>query len=827
VLFRKKKDGPAKRRRIRKLRLLAILFVLLLLGTASFFFGMITAIAGEIPSLDPARVQAQEVNGYIYAGDGKTILAVLRGSEARVLVTWPQISPWMKHAIVDVEDKRFYEHRGVDIHGIARAIWADIRNKGAVQGGSTITQQFVKNSLGTTQRTIARKLREAALAWQLESGPNHWSKPRILTAYLNTIYFGNGAYGVQTAARTYFGHGASKLTLPEAALLAGIPEDPARYDPVTNPKAARARRKIVLHTMLAQEHITPADFRRANKAPLPNPEHVGLPATENLHAAPYFTNYVKQLLVNTYGSSTVFGGGLRVRTSIDLGLQQDARDAISKWLTDPGGPSAALVAMDPRDGRVLAMIGGNNFRKSQFNLAVQGERQAGSAFKPFVLATALNEGIAPASTLVSHPVTLYVGGRFWVVHNYEGAYLGPITVEQATIHSDNSVYAQLTAVVGPPNIVRTAHQLGITSPLKAYFSIGLGAQAVNPLEMARAFASFANGGYRIDGAITGDHPRAVVAVGDKNATTVSCNEPHVRCNSIRPHRVVTPDTDAIINSILQGVIGEGTGHRAGLSDRPAAGKTGTTENYGDAWFVGYTPQLVTAIWVGYPNKLIPMTTQYHGQAVAGGTFPALIWKSFMEKALRSSAVPGGREVQFFKPPPSMYGTAEQVVWRNGKLEADNGNCRTAASLEFFPGRAPTRRADCKPNEVEVPVVVGRTLAYARSRLAAQPLTPEYVYKPAKPLQRLDIVIAQFPSHGTLSSYDKVTLVLPRALNGVVPDVVGLDLRHARQKLQRVRLDGLVVRFSDGKPGHVVAQTPQPGVAAAPNMKVSLVVGRAA
>jgi len=631
VLFRKRKDGSAKRRRIRKLRLLALLLVLWLLGLASFFFGMVTAIAGEIPSLDPSRVQAGEVNGYVYAGDGKTILAVLRGSQARVLVTWPEMSPWIKHAIVDIEDKRFYEHRGVDLHGIARAVWADVRHKGVVQGGSTITQQFVKNSLVHSRRTIARKLKEAALAWQLE---RQWTKARILTAYLNTIYFGNGAYGVQTAARTYFGHGASKLTLPEAALLAGIPEDPARYDPVTNPKAARARRTVVLRAMLAQDHISLADFRRASKAPLPNPDSVRLPGSENVEGAPYFTNYVKQLLIDRYGSSTVFGGGLRVRTSIDLGLQQVARDAISKWLTDPSGPSAALVAMDPRDGRVLAMIGGNNYRRSQFNLAVQGERQAGSSFKPFVLATALSEGIAPGSTLVSHPVTLYVGGRFWVVHNYEGDYIGPTNLVNATIHSDNSVYAQLTALVGPPNIVRTAHRLGISSPLNAYFSIGLGAQAVNPLEMARAFASFANGGYRIDGAITGDHPRAVVAVGDKNATNVACNEPHVRCNSIEPRRVLNSDTDAIINDILEGVIREGTGRHAALSDRPAAGKTGTTENYGDAWFVGYTPQLVAAVWVGYPNKLIPMMTQYHGQPVAGGTLPALIWKSFMAQALR-------------------------------------------------------------------------------------------------------------------------------------------------------------------------------------------------
>ncbi|MDX6411748.1 MAG: penicillin-binding protein, partial [Gaiellaceae bacterium] len=740
MLFRKGKDGPAKGRRIRKRRLFALLAVLWLLGTAAFFFGLISGIATGIPSLDPSRVQAGEVNGYIYADDGKTILAVLRGSEARVLVTWPEISPWMKHAIVDVEDKRFYEHRGVDVRGIVRAIWADVQQKGAVQGGSTITQLFVKNSRNDTQRTIARKLKEAALAWQLESGPHRWSKTRILTAYLNTIYFGNGAYGVQTASETYFGKGASKLTLPEAALLAGIPEDPSRCDPVLHPKAARLRREIVLRSMVGQDHITMADFRKANAAPLPKAQDVRLPSTQGTQA-PYFTNYVKQLLVDRYGTRRVYGEGFRVRTSIDLQLQLDARNAISKWLTDAAGPSAALVAMDPRDGRVLAMVGGNNYRKSQFNLAVQGERQPGSAFKPFVLATALQEGIAPGSQLVSKPVVLYAGGTFWPVHNYEGAYLGSIDLTTATIHSDNSVYAQLTRLVGPTNIATTAHNLGIASPLKSYLSIGLGAQAVNPLEMARAFSAFANGGFRVDGSKEGtrNHPRAILAIGDKNATNIACGKPHVTCNSVTPHRVLTADTSATVNSILQGVVTQGTGRKAALPGRPVAGKTGTTENYGDAWFVGYTPQLVVAVWVGYPNKLVPMTTQFQGGPVAGGTFPALIWKSFMESALKH--LPGGDRVEFFPPAPSMYGTSEPVVWRDGRLEVDNGNCNDVASLQFFSGHAPSKRANCKPNEVEVPSMIGKTITYARLRLAAQPLTPRYVFKPAKPKQRLDIVLA--------------------------------------------------------------------------------------
>jgi penicillin-binding protein 1A len=327
VLFRKRaKDRP---RRIRKLRLLALLFVLLLLSAASFSVGLVTAIAGQLPDLDPARAQAGEVDGYIYADNGRTILAVLRGKEARVLVDWKDISPWMKHAIVDIEDKRFYEHRGVDVHGILRALWADIRQKSTAQGGSTITQQFVKNSLVHDERTISRKVKEAALAWQLESGPRHWSKTRILTAYLNTIYLGNGAYGVETASKAYFGHSAATLSLPEAALLAGIPADPSRWDPVTHPRDSRARRRTVLLAMLEQGHITHRDFVRATKAPLPKPDDVRVPSGQNLKA-PYFTNYVKQLLLEHYRRpSTVYGGGLRVRTSINMEVQQAARDAIA------------------------------------------------------------------------------------------------------------------------------------------------------------------------------------------------------------------------------------------------------------------------------------------------------------------------------------------------------------------------------------------------------------------------------------------------------------------------------------------------------------------
>jgi penicillin-binding protein 1A len=808
-LLRRKRSIPApasngRRRRIRRLRLVALLLILLLLSLASFTFGLITAVASQIPNCDPARV-SHEVDGHIYANDNHTILATLRGAESRILVATIEIAPIMQQAIVAIEDKRFYQHRGVDLRGIARAVWADVTSKKIVQGGSTITQQFIKNSCVTSTRTISRKLKEAALAWQLEQ---RWSKDRILTAYLNTIYFGNGAYGIQRAAQTYFKTTASRLTLPQAALLAGIPADPSRYDPVTNPRTARGRRLEVLKAMLSQHEISELDLKRASRAPLPRAEDVRLPGIQG--PAPYFVNYVKQQLIEKYGTREVFGGGLDVQTTIDLRLQKLARRAVEAVLKEPNGPSAALVAVRPRTGEVLAMYGGDNFRQSQFNLAVQGERQPGSSFKPFVLATALRQGIAPATTFASRPVSIFIGDRYWNVHNYENDYIGSADLATATIVSDNSVFAQLTRLVGPANVARTARQVGVTRDLNPYFAIGLGADPVSPLEMARAFSTFANEGRRIDGRAFGNRPRAIARIRDEHGKMVDDNRP--------VHRpVLTRDQNALLTSILEEVIRSGTGKRARLPDRTAAGKTGTTENYGDAWFVGYTPQLATAVWVGYPNKLIPMLTEYGGDPVAGGTFPAEIWRVFNQLAL------AGTDPESFPTYSYQYASSKRVVWRDGRVQLDNGNCRETSLVSYFAGHGPARTANCKPNEVDVPRVIGMKLARAQIRLAAQPLTANVVYKPAKPKQRIDLVIDQFPRRGRLSSYETVTLVLAKPLHGVVPKVIGLPLRDARRRLRLRGLVPAIERLAPGGAGEVLAQVPRPGVAAAPRMIVRLVV----
>jgi len=545
---------------------------------------------------------------------------------------------------------------------------------------------------------------------------------------------------------------------------------------------------------------------------MPKPEDVHLSGV--LGQAPYFGEYVKQQLIDRFGAKRVFGGGFRVQTTIDLGLQRLARAAIDKWLPSPDGPQAALVAMNPQTGAVLAMYGGRSFHASQFNLAVQGERQPGSSFKPFVLATALKQGISPLSTFVSKPISIFLGNKYWTPHNYEGEYIGPTNLVNAIAVSDNSVFAQLTKVVGPTSVVRTAHQLGITSPLHGVFSIGLGSQAVNPLEMARAYSSFENGGYRIDGKVFVNRPRAVTQIRNVKGDVVYSNEP-VR------KRVLSSAESALMTELLQGVVTSGTGKAAALPSQPVAGKTGTTENYGDAWFVGYTPQLVTAVWVGYPNGLRPMLTEYHGRAVAGGTFPAQIWKSFMQSALKAI----GAHPESFPSPPYLSAGAERVTYRDGQIERDNGRCRDTSLLVYFSGHGPRKTANCKVNEVEVPNVVGWRVDAARVRLAAQPLTPQVIYKPAMPGQRVDVVLRQFPSRGTLSSFQRVTIVLAKPLHGTVPRIVGLNLKQARARLRKVKLHA-AVRFGDGKPGRIVSQEPRAGVAAAPGMVIHLRVGAA-
>ena len=777
-------------------------------GSIAFVFGVITAVSTELPALDPANATTTEEIGFIYDRNGRQ-LARLRGDEARVIVESKDIAPVMKQAIVAVEDRRFWEHRGVDVRGIARAAWAGVRNQEIRQGGSTITQQLIKNTAVGPEPTVSRKLKEATLAWQLEQ---KWGKEKILTAYLNTVFFGNNAYGVEMAARVYFSKHSNELTLAEAALLAGIPVNPSRYDPVRRTKDARTRRNTVLRLMLDQRLVTREEFLAARETPMPDPRAVKLPTARGL--AGYFVEYVKQeLLIPRYGDKVVFAGGLRVHTSIDLDIQHIAKQAIREHLPDPDGIQAALVAIEPRTGEVLAMVGGRSFSKSQFNLAVQGQRQSGSAFKPFVLAAALEQGISTRMTYTSKPVVIPANGEFWSVRNYEGFYQGEgVDLQEATILSDNAVYAQLTAHTGPQNVADIANRLGVKSKLNPFFAIGLGVEAVNPLEMARAYATFATGGVRVDGRVFGNEPRAILAI-ERNGELETNDVKHVR--AIRRNDAVR------ITKILSDVVRVGTGRRARLDSRALAGKTGTTEENGDAWFVGYTPQLSVAVWVGFADSNKPMEDQFDGEPVAGGTFPALIAKTFLEDALEQLDA----EPRPFGSAPPEPAEIRKVVRRDGEWLLDNGLCKNTRRILFARTRGPTNEAECKRNEVIVPDTVGRRLAAAEGLLTRSKLFPEIISRPAEPGERLGVVVDQFPSEGRLSSFETVRLVVAEAEAGVVPNVIGTRLEVAEERLVADKLQPIVTESDEGEAGVVISQSPRHRVASSPGMVVELTVGR--
>jgi penicillin-binding protein 1A len=542
----------------------------------------------------------------------------------------------MRKATVAVEDRRFYEHGGIDYKGVARALWRDLTAQKVVEGGSTLTQQLVRNLYISRERTLARKLREACLAMELS---RRWSKQRILQEWLNTVYFGNHAYGVEAAAQTYFSKPARDLSLSEAALLAGLPQAPSRYDPFLDPQAALARRDAVLRAMLDNGDITQEQYQRAVRG-----RDLRLRPSElyTRIREPYFFGYVRDQLIAKYGASTVRSGGLRVYTTIAPAFQRAAERAIARALDRPGDPAAALVAINPANGAIRAMVSVTpGQRRSEFNLAAQARRQAGSTFKTFVLAAAVEQGIDPSSTVYrSAPFSYRASATapVWRVSTYDGTYAGPISVRRATLRSDNTVYAQLTLDVGPAAVAAMARKLGVRTALTPVPSIGLGSLAVSPLDMASAYATLAAGGvYSQPMAI-----RRVVLPGGREDREAGWGKP-------RRVRVMADGVAAEVTKILEENILYGTGTRAQI-DRPAAGKTGTTENHADAWFCGYTPNLAAAVWVGYPQAEIPMEN-VHGIAVTGGSFPAEIWGSFMRRVLR------------YSPPQGWPEPRQPVEWR--------------------------------------------------------------------------------------------------------------------------------------------------------------------
>jgi len=700
-------EPHAPRPRVKWFRLLLLLVPLGMLAVVSTVFGMMMAVASDLPDLEnrPEYRDRDGARNSVMVDIRGQELGLLASNQNRIILqSSKDISAWMKYAIIAVEDERFYENSGVDLRGIARAFVNDVVKRQSRQGGSTITQQFVKNALeAQDERTVFQKLREAALAYHLT---RKWSKDKILREYLNSIYFGNGAYGVEAAARTYFssdpnhqGCGtaarpcARELEPHEAALLAGIVASPSGYDPGANPRDARARRDIVLDKMLEQGRLSASQHADAIAQPLYGGE-ISPPKVES--RAPYFTSWVRQQLVDKFGARRAFEGGLKIRTTLDLELQDQAQRAVNTYLANPAGPTAALVAIDNDTGEVRAMVGGRDYDTAPFNLATQGQRQPGSSFKPFILTEALRQGVGPGSLWPSRKREFTVpnsgGKEKFVVNNFDDNYSGVSTLARGLTYSDNSVFAAVGIEVGTGKVARLAQRMGIRTPVSSNYAMTLGGlkQGVTPLDLAHAYETFAQKGVRVYGSLGTNNEgpvaiRSVVKQESQKCVTLAGTDKCVSKNRRKTRRVISQQVATTATQIMSTVVSQGSGKRAAIGSF-AAGKTGTTENFGDAWFVGFTDRMTVAVWVGYPDGLKPMLTEFAGEPVAGGTIPALIWREFMLSANRllDARIDAERKAKGLEPR-----TATTVV----PATAPTGSTGPTTGAAGTTGDAPVEGAD--------------------------------------------------------------------------------------------------------------------------------------
>lgn len=615
---------------------MALIITLVTVGVAITTYQLIP-ISDTLPTEKP---QPDSGVSRVYAADG-SLIGEFKGADSRVILPTDQIPNTIKIAVVASEDHNFYNHSGLDWKGIARAIWDDL-NKGSLdQGGSTITQQLAKNLYTDGQRTLTRKAEESIIAAKLEK---KYTKDEILVKYVNTIYMGDSAYGVEAASQSYFHKPAKDLTLSEAALLAGVLPAPSLYSPRSHPIEAEARRNVVLNKIQQYKLATPEEVTAA-KADTP----IVYPPPDSAGKYPYFMDYVRNYLLNVkhYDPELIYSGGLDIRTTLDPRLEDKAQDTLTKTLSLPKDPSAALVSVEPSTGFVRALVGGTDWNKSQVNMALGklgggSGRQAGSSFKPFVLARAYEVGMSP-SQVYSAPPTVQPKGFDKPVGNYEGETFGTANLNDAIAHSINTVFVQLIVDVGVQQTGELASRLGITSidtSKPIYGSIAIGSYEVSPLDMASAYGVFATSGLKLD-------PTPIIKMTTKEGLVVEDN------TNRQPIRVLDANVSNNVTQSLTGVVLRGTGTAAGIG-RPVAGKTGTSEQHQNAWFVGYTPQLATAIWMGYPQGNISLYGIHGVGAVTGGTWPARMWREYMTEAMKN--VP----VQNFPVPGPIVPLSKQI-----------------------------------------------------------------------------------------------------------------------------------------------------------------------
>jgi penicillin-binding protein 1A len=601
----------------RTLRVLAVLALLIVLFVAGSVAGIVAAYSRNLPDISRMADYQPARSTRIYARDGSLLATLYK--ENRIWVPIARIPAPVRDAFIANEDHNFYHHHGVDFGGIIRAGIADLTRHHIEQGASTITQQLARGLFLTDQQTITRKIQEALLAMEIE---RYYTKDEILERYLNLIYLGSGAYGVDAAAHTYFGRSVEKLTVGQAAMLAGLVAAPSDYSPYVNLQLARERQRHVLDRMAASGYITQQQADEAYDAPL---QLAGeRPSGLQGYNAPWFTTFAVSRLEHMFGKQATYEGGLQVYTTVDPRMEKLAQEAVDWGMNEAklegiGADQAALVAIRPSTGEIMAMIGGTHFSlDNQFNRAWQAHRQPGSSFKVYVYTAAIDSGM-PASTIIADTPVSYPDGTggTWQVHDDDNSYMGNISLRVALAQSRNIVAVKLLEQVGIDRVIQYAHRMGVQSPLEPNLSLALGTSVITPLDQATGYATLANQGVHIPAS-----PFRMVK--DSLGNTVLDNQYPEQTE------VVSAGTAYIMTSMMEDVINHGTGYPNAIIGRPAAGKTGTTSDFRDAWFVGFTPDLVAAVWIGNDNYH-PMNESY------GGNVPARIWARFMKGALQNVA----------------------------------------------------------------------------------------------------------------------------------------------------------------------------------------------
>jgi penicillin-binding protein 1A len=577
----------------------------------------------DLPRIESLKDYRPNIVTKVYSSSGDVIGEFF--IEKRYPVRLSDVSTTLIEAIIAAEDDQFFKHKGINIWSILRAALKNISSFEIKQGGSTITQQILKSLLLTPEKSFSRKIKEAILATKIEK---YLSKDDILTIYLNEIYFGHGAYGIEAASRAYFGKSSHELSTAEASMLAGLPKAPSYYSPLRNLERAKQRQSYVLSRMVMQGYLTPEKKEEAENDPL------NFIDSENINTSmvPYFVEHIRRAVKKKYGSDYLYKGGLSIETTLDLNMQNIAQKAVATGVSayekrhgvsdNNSRVQAALVSMDPFSGHIKAMVGGRDFNKSQFNRAVQAWRQPGSAFKPIIYAAALDKGFTPSSIIIDSPFVLEermrYGYRFWEPQNYDRIFSGPITLRKALTQSRNIVTIKILQNIGVDYVIKYAGQLGVEGEFKHNLSLALGTCSVTLLNMVKAFSTFCAQGVYAD-------PIFISRITDRDGNVIEENRPRLTPS-------ISPQTAYIMTTLLQSVVEEGTGRKVRALSRPCAGKTGTTNDVRDAWFIGYAPQIVTGVWVGF-DDLKPL-----GKHETGAVAASPVWLDFMQNVLKNEPI---------------------------------------------------------------------------------------------------------------------------------------------------------------------------------------------